>query len=260
MRASQIRLVWQAGSPVPVISEVIPWYADAPAANLYLSADSIDVTAGDPASVSVGITATQPADLPGTLSVAAPGGVTAAPASTALTLLRGAQPLVAITLRAAAPGTYQVPVTFAGLTRTLTLNVHPRVSTTNVALAATATASSVEQNLPQFTAPHANDGSLSTRWSSGYTDGEWLQVKFAAPQHLGKVVVSWEAAHASAYRIETSADGATWTDAAEVTDSQGGTETVWIDQTGVNYLRMQGVARSSQYGYSIWELAAYPIA
>jgi hyaluronoglucosaminidase len=260
MSASQIRLVWQADSKAPVLNEVIPWYADGPAANLYLSADSIDVTAGDPASVSVGLTATQPADLPATLTVAAPSGVTAAPASTTLTLRRGAQQLVPITLRATAPGTYQVPVTFAGLTRTLTLNVHPRVSATNVAQAGTATASSVEQNLPQFTAPHANDGSLSTRWSSGYTDGEWLQVKFAAPQHLGKVVVSWEAAHASAYRLETSADGSTWTDAADVTDSQGGTETVWIDQTGVNYLRMQGVSRSSQYGYSIWELAAYPIA
>jgi hyaluronoglucosaminidase len=258
--ASQIRLVWQADGPAPTITEVVPWYADAPAADLYLSSAALDATAGDPVVVGVGLTATQPGDLPGTVAVAAPSGVTATPSSTALTLKRGAQPLIPVTLRAAAPGTYSVPVTFAGRSQTLTLNVHPRVSTTNVARAAVATASSVELDLPQFTAPHANDGDSATRWSSGYDDAAWLQTRFAAPQHLGKIVISWEAAHASAYRVETSSDGSTWTDAADVTGSQGGTETVWIDQPGVTYLRMQGVARSSAYGYSIYELAAYPVA
>ncbi|HEY3716650.1 MAG TPA: beta-N-acetylglucosaminidase domain-containing protein [Jatrophihabitantaceae bacterium] len=257
--ASAIRLVWQEGSPAPVISEVVPWYADAPAADLHLTAASADVTVGDSVQVGVGLTSTQPADLPGTLTVTAPAGVTATPASTHITLLRGAQPSIPIALRGTTPGSYQVQVSFAGQSQTLTLNVHPQVSTTNVALAGTATASSVEQDLPQFTAPHANDGSLSTRWSSGYTDSEWLQIKLGAPQHLGKIVITWEAAHAAAYRIETSTDGTTWTDAADVTGSPGGTETVWVDQPGVNYLRMQGVARSSQYGYSIIELAAYPV-
>ncbi|HEY7049824.1 MAG TPA: beta-N-acetylglucosaminidase domain-containing protein [Jatrophihabitantaceae bacterium] len=257
--ASAIRLVWQAGSAEPAISEVVPWYADAPAASMRLTAASVDVSVGDSAEVGVGLTATQPADLPGTLTVAAPAGVTATPASTHIVLRRGAQPLIPITLRGTTPGSYHVPVSFADQSQTLTVNVHPQVSSTNVALAGTATASSVEQNLPQFTAPHANDGSLSTRWSSNYTDGEWLQIQFAAPQNLGKLVITWEAAHATAYKIETSADGSTWTDAADVTASQGGTETVWIDQSGVSYLRMQGVERSSQYGYSIYELAAYPV-
>lgn len=33
---------------------------------------------------------------------------------------------------------------------------------------------------------------------------------------------------------------------------------VWIDRSGVNYLRMQGVKKAAQYGYSIYELQAYP--
>jgi len=60
----------------------------------------------------------------------------------------------------------------------VTLTVHPQVSTTNVAAAAqgaTATVSSVEDGLPQFTPDHAIDGDLSTRWSSAYDDAEWLQ-------------------------------------------------------------------------------------
>ena len=260
---NQIRLVWTAGSPAPVIAEVVPWYADAPAADVFLTPASLDVEVGATARTTVGVTATRAEDVPGTLTVAAPSGVSVTPASTPLTLRRGSQPSIEVSVSASAPGDYDVPVSFAGVSQTLTLHVHPHVSATNVALAsqgAVASASTVEQNLPQFTADHANDGDPATRWSSEHTDDQWLQVKFAAPQHLGKLVLSWETAHAAAYRIETSADGTTWTDAADVTGSQGGTETVWIDQSGVNYLRMQGVSRATQFGYSIYELAAYPVA
>jgi hyaluronoglucosaminidase len=85
-------------------------------------------------------------------------------------------------------------------------------------------------------------------------------VKFAQPENLGKIVISWEAAHAASYRLETSTDGTTWTTARTVTGSLGGTETEWVDVSGVQYLRMQGVARATQYGYSIYELQAYPLA
>jgi hyaluronoglucosaminidase len=119
----------------------------------------------------------------------------------------------------------------------------------------------VEESLPQFTPDHAIDGDATTRWSSGYTDGEWLQVAFANPQTIGKVVVRWEAAHATAYQIQTSTDGTTWTTAATVTNSPGGTETVWLDQpASAKYLRMQGVSRATQFGYSIYELQAYPVS
>ena len=260
---NQIRLMWTAGSPAPVIAEVIPWYADAPPADVVLTPASLDVEVGATVRATVGVAATRAEDVSGTVTVAAPSGVTATPASTPLTLRRGSQPSVEVSFSASAPGDYQVPVSFAGVSQTLALHVHPHVSTMNVALAsqgAVASASTVEQNLPQFTADHANDGDPATRWSSEHTDDQWLQVKFASPQHLGKLVLRWETAHAAAYRIETSADGTTWTDAADVTGSQGGTETVWIDESGVNYLRMQGISRATQFGYSIYELAAYPVA
>ena len=85
-------------------------------------------------------------------------------------------------------------------------------------------------------------------------------MKLPASATIGKVVLRWEAAHASAYEIQTSTDGTTWTTAATVTGSQGGTETVWIDQADVRYLRMQGVSRASTFGYSIYEMQVYPVA
>jgi hyaluronoglucosaminidase len=143
------------------------------------------------------------------------------------------------------------------------VSVHPKVDDTNVAAAANggvASASSVEADLPQFTPDHANDGDRSSRWSSGYTDTEWLQVRLASPQHVGKVVLRWEAAHANAYDVQVSSDGSSWRTAAHVTGSQGGVETVWVDQSDVRFVRMQGVDRTTSYGYSVYELEAYPVA
>jgi hyaluronoglucosaminidase len=262
-----IRLVWEAGSAAPRIAEIVPWYADVPLVDLTVAPADLDLQVGTTGTVTAQLTATRATTVTGRLAVTAPPGLSVGPART-VQVLRGSQPTVDITIRARTVGTYTVPITFAAghgtpVTATVTVAVHPAVSDTNVALAANggvATASGVEQNLPQFTADHANDGDPSTRWSSNYDDAAWLQVQFAQPQHLGKIVISWEAAHANAYRIETSADGTTWTDAADITGSLGGTETIWIDQSDVSYLRMQGVQRTTSYGYSLYELAAYPVS
>ncbi|HJP74758.1 MAG TPA: beta-N-acetylglucosaminidase domain-containing protein [Pseudonocardiaceae bacterium] len=264
-----IRLQWTAGSAAPSIAEVVPWYADLPSATLTLATPAVDVQSGGSATVNAYLTATQPRDLPGLLTTSAPSGVSVTPAATGLILSRGSQQADPLTVRGNAVGSYQVPITFrapggAPVTSTLTVRVHPVVSATNVALAGNgtvATASSVEESLPQFTPDHAIDGDPATRWSSNYTDGEWLQLAFASPQRIGKVVVRWEAAHATAYQLQTSTDGTTWTTAATVTNSPGGTETVWLDQpVSAQYLRMQGVSRATQFGYSIYELQAYPVA
>ncbi|HET6877201.1 MAG TPA: beta-N-acetylglucosaminidase domain-containing protein [Jatrophihabitans sp.] len=264
---SAIRLAWQGG-PAPSIAEVVPWYADVPAAGLSATPASLDTTVNDPAPLAVQLTATQPADLPGVLAVDAGPAVQVDPAATTTTLYRGGQQQHTITLSSATPGSYPVRITFspdngAPVTEQVTLVVHPAVSSTNVAGAAqgaTATASSTEDGLARFTPDHAIDGDQSTRWSSDHTDDQWLQVQFAAPQHLGKVVIDWEAAHASSYALETSADGTTWDKAQTVTDSKGGVETLWLDAPDVRYLRMQGISRATQYGYSIYEFAAYPMA
>ena len=266
--ASAIRLQWVAGSAAPSIAEVVPWYADVPAADLAVGPATADTTVGQPATLTAQLTATEPRDVRGLLTATAPSGVTVHPYLVPVTLYRGAQQNISITASAAQPGSYPITVAYrasgaAPVSRQVTLVVHPAVSTTNVAAAANggvATASSVEDGLPQFTPDHAIDGDLTTRWSSAHDDNEWLQVQFAQPQHLGKIVIVWEAAHASSYKIETSTDGTTWTTALTVTGSLGGTETDWIDASNVRYLRMQGITRATQYGYSIYELEAYPLA
>ncbi|WP_331273034.1 beta-N-acetylglucosaminidase domain-containing protein [Motilibacter deserti] len=262
-----LRLVWGSTSRPPVVTEVLPWYADVPAVALAGPADEVAFETGSTATVPVSVTSTTPAAVAGTLSAAAPAGLTVTPASSALTVPRGASATVALTIAGAA-GTYDVPVTFTPsggtpVTTTVRVSVHPRVTATNVALASAgtvATAKSVEQDLPQLAARFANDGDTSTRWSSGYDDTAWLQLQFAAPQRVGKVVLRWEASHAESYLLQTSADGTTWSTARAVTASPGGVETLWLDGAEVRYLRVQGVKRSSTWGYSLWEVEAYPVA
>jgi hyaluronoglucosaminidase len=265
--ATAVRLAW-SGSTAPTVAEVVPWYADVPAVALAVRPDTLDTTVGAPATLTVQLSATRPADVDGRLTVRADDAVRIDPATITGSVYRGSARTEAIRLRSTTPGRYPVSITFAPrdgepVTAEATLVVHPAVSPTNVAAAAqggSATASSTEQNLPQFTPDHAIDGDASTRWSSEHTDDQWLQVQFAQPQHLGKVVLTWETAHAASYVVQTSADGSSWSDAVTVNGSVGGTETVWLDASDVTYLRVQGLKRATQFGYSIYELAAYPVA
>ncbi|MGW3654811.1 beta-N-acetylglucosaminidase domain-containing protein [Streptomyces sp. NPDC005151] len=128
----------------------------------------------------------------------------------------------------------------------------------NLALTGTASASSVEGGLDRLAARYVNDGSTGTRWASGYSDDEWVEVKLAAPTAVTAVTVAWEDACAAEYRIETSADGVHWTTAATQSPAACGTDVIRLtgDQP-VSYVRMQGVKRRTNWGYSIYEMAIY---
>ena len=81
--------------------------------------------------------------------------------------------------------------------------------TTNLALNKTATASSTEN--AGFPASDAVDGNTGTRWSSAFSDPQWLQVDLGSSQSICGVTLHWETAYATAFQIQTSADGSTWT-------------------------------------------------
>src|SRR5579875_4035543 len=118
----------------------------------------------------------------------------------------------------------------------------------------TATASSVENQ--SFPASAAVDGSTSTRWSSAFSDPQWLEVDLGSSASISQVVLDWEAAYATAFRIQTSADGTNWTTIYSTTTGTGGTQTLTVSGTG-RYVRMYGTARATQYGYSLWEFQVY---
>ncbi|GAB1821769.1 discoidin domain-containing protein [Herbidospora sp. RD11066] len=135
-----------------------------------------------------------------------------------------------------------------------TTNPGGTCGTTNVAQGKTATASSLENAGTPASA--AFDGSATTRWSSAYSDPQWLQVDLGSALPVCKVTLTWEGAYATAYKIQSSTNGTTWADLHSTTTGTGGTQTINVSGTG-RYLRMYGTARNSGWGYSLWEMAVY---
>ncbi|MGC4759211.1 ThuA domain-containing protein [Micromonospora trifolii] len=103
----------------------------------------------------------------------------------------------------------------------------------------------------------AVDGSLTTRWSSTFSDPQWIRVDLGSATAIGRVKLSWEAAYSSAYQIQTSNDGTTWTTVKTVTGADGGVDEHTALGANGRYLRIYGTARGTGYGHSLWELEAY---
>jgi hypothetical protein len=128
------------------------------------------------------------------------------------------------------------------------------VTATLLSQGKTATASSTENAATPGSA--AVDGNTGTRWSSAFSDPQWLQVDLGATRSVSQVVLRWEAAYGKAYQIQTSNDAATWTTIYSTTTGKGGVETLNASGSG-RYVRMYGTARGTFYGYSLWELLVY---
>ncbi len=123
---------------------------------------------------------------------------------------------------------------------------------TNIAQGKPTTASSLEN--ATFPASNATDGNATTRWSSAFSDPQWLQVDLGQSYNISHVTLSWEAAYGKAYQIQTSPDGTTWTTIYSTTTGDGGTDDLAITGTG-RYIRMNGTARATPYGYSLYEFS-----
>ena len=127
-------------------------------------------------------------------------------------------------------------------------------STNNAALNRPSSASSAENG--GTPASSAFDGNTGTRWSSSASDPQWIQVDLGSVQSICGVQLSWEAAYAKAYQIQTSTDGTTWTTVYATTTSPGATELITLTGSG-RYVRMNGTQRATAYGYSLWEFQVF---
>jgi hyaluronoglucosaminidase len=262
LRVDAVRVVSQSAEPVAVRS-VVPWFADEPVAGLDLVRGRTDAEiGGGPQRAGVRLTAQRPAEVRGELTAKAPAGIkVTVPKQT--TVPRGVRTTVPVevTVPAGTPaGEYRIPLSFAGQERTLTVRAYPRTAGPDLARAAGSAASSSGDETADFPAAAAIDNDPKTRWSSPVEDGAWWQLELARPARLGQVVLHWQDAYATKYRIQVSADGRTWRTAATVTDGRGGREAVRMDSRDTRFIRVQGEARATQYGYSLWSVEAYAVA
>jgi beta-glucosidase len=116
------------------------------------------------------------------------------------------------------------------------------------------TASSIEN--AGTPAADATDGNTGTRWSSAFSDPQWLDVDLGQSSSVHQVVLNWESAYAKAFQIQTSTDNTNWTSIYSTTTGAGGVQTLTVSGTG-RYVRMYGTVRATGYGYSLWEFQVY---
>ena len=127
-------------------------------------------------------------------------------------------------------------------------------SSDNLGLKKKATASSSKG---ANTADMTLDGTTDTRWQAdNEADDEWIQVDLGSVQAVNAVTINWEAAYAAKYEIQVSTDGKEWTTVAKE-NGMVGEITSSFAATKARYVKMQGVSRGTQYGYSIYEIQVF---
>lgn len=283
LRADAVRISWPAATPVvagappliipplagasvgagtaPEVRSLVPWFGDEPAARLDLARGETDaVIGGGPQEVRARLSGRRPAEVRGRLTAKAPEGIEVrVPKRT--TVPRGTRTEVPVEIEVPADtpaGEYEVPFSFGDERATLTVRAYPRTAGPDLLRGATASASGDETS--DFPASAASDGDPETRWSSPPEDGAWWQAELPAPVRLGRVVLDWQDAYAARYRVQVSSDGRTWRTAATVREGAGGHESVRMDAKDTRFIRVQGDARATEYGYSLWSVQAYAVA
>ncbi|MZD08927.1 glycoside hydrolase [Streptomyces sp. SID5785] len=135
---------------------------------------------------------------------------------------------------------------------------------TDLALHAAADASSTD------TAEHAarcvSDGDTSTRWSSEFSDRQWIQVDLGSVQSVDRVDLLWEKAYARTFTVQVSADGDTWHDAASVDNtavplpfgaSDASLQVRDIPAQTARHVRLKCGVRQTSWGVSLWTLSVF---
>ncbi|XTZ13485.1 protein kinase domain-containing protein [Micromonospora echinospora] len=122
----------------------------------------------------------------------------------------------------------------------------------NLALGRSATASSMED--ARWAATNAVDGDHMSRWGSQFSDPQWLTVDLGAQWRIKEVVLRWEKAHATEYRVDISPDGRQWTTLHRTSSGRGGVERITADDATGRYVRMYGTRRANSYGFSLYEI------
>lgn len=149
-------------------------------------------------------------------------------------------------------GSYYVTADENGFSQTAIVTVHAPLA--NIAQGKTAVSSS---DLGANTAKKLIDGDASTRWESVHkSDLEWIYIDLGASYDIGRVFIDWEPAYASEYQIQFSDDAVNWTTVLTVLKSNFDDDNLSVSGTA-RYVRMLGVSRATDYGYSIFEMEVY---
>ncbi len=117
------------------------------------------------------------------------------------------------------------------------------------------TASSVQE--ADTPAQNVNDGDDSTRWSSSFSEPQWIAVDLGKTVTIDHVKLLWEDAYASAYSIQVSPDGKNYTDVYATENGNGDPETIHFTPAATRFVRLYATKRATQFGVSVFSFEVY---
>ncbi|MCK4947462.1 MAG: discoidin domain-containing protein, partial [Candidatus Aureabacteria bacterium] len=115
------------------------------------------------------------------------------------------------------------------------------------------TASSVENNRPELRGENAVDGNIHTRWASKQSDPQWICFDLGSPKMFDSMNILWETAYAAVYKIQISDDLKNWQTVYTEKKGNGDTDIVYVGKQKARFVKMYGVERATDWGYSIFE-------
>lgn len=112
---------------------------------------------------------------------------------------------------------------------------------------------------PEPNAMAVADGNLLTRWSSDYAEAEqWIVLDLGKEMTINQVVITWERAYATEYKILLSSDKENWQDVFTQANGKGGAEEANFAPTKCRYVKVLALKKVNEdWGVSIWEIEVY---
>ena len=112
---------------------------------------------------------------------------------------------------------------------------------------------------PAGAAAGATDADGATRWVSATGPGtQWLRIDLGAAQRVDHVRLRWAKAYARSYRVQSSADGASWTDLFTTHAGNGGTDDLPRLAGHGRYVRVLATQRGGTTGgYSLADVQVF---
>ncbi|HEX9934276.1 MAG TPA: discoidin domain-containing protein, partial [bacterium] len=111
---------------------------------------------------------------------------------------------------------------------------------TNWALNRPVTASSIETG---YDPEDAVDGDVKSRWSTDYSDPQWIQIDLGETVPIERILLQWETAYGKAYTIQISDDQTAWTTLFTETKGDGGMDDIQNSSGTGRYVRLVGTER-----------------
>ena len=117
------------------------------------------------------------------------------------------------------------------------------------------TASSVQE--ADTPAKYVNDGDDSTRWSSNFSEPQWVAIDLGKPTMIDHVHLLWEDAYASAFSVQVSQDGKAYTDVYATNNGTGDSETIHFAPVSARFVRIYATKRATKFGVSLFSVEVY---